>query len=235
MTGLIQWLKANDEEQHNWALEYLQKKGFYTFPFPPTCYEYLIQLEKNNNTNPNYILAVNSMKSAWRQKKARAKRKGKTEFSLTINKEKKRKLNSLAKKKGKTLGETLEELIDDEAQRDEERRNEIKRQKEIFSQRLKITRESHKRKIFEIEMYTNILLYLLEENLNKMIQYETDAFKANHPSIHTHIGTKEFKEERLSYESETIKKALRKVQSWTPKTFPLDIVTKLNTKQLISE
>ncbi|SEL28579.1 RepB family protein [Halomonas daqiaonensis] len=233
MTELYKWLKPNDIEQLLWATNYLHDKNVSYNSNPPDPYNYLITLDQGSFNNPAYILAVRSMKAAWRQRKLRKKRHGKTEFSLIISNEKKKKLNNLSKKKGKTQSETLEELIDDETQRNEELRNEIKRQKDVFSQRLEITRGAHKRKVFEIEMYTNILLYLLEENLKKMIQYEMDAFKANHSSIHEHIGTKEFKEERFMSESETINKALKRVQSWTPKTFPLDVVTKLNTQQLI--
>ncbi|NIC05361.1 hypothetical protein [Billgrantia bachuensis] len=233
MSELSKWLKPSNIEQHRWAADYLFRKNVSHNPNPPDPHYYLITLDNSASHDPAYILAVRSMKAAWRQKKLRKTRNGKTEFSLTISNGKKKKLNNLAKKKGKTLGETLEELIDDEAQRNEELRSEIKRQKELSSQSLELARGAHKTRIYEIEMYTNILLCLLEENLNKMIQYEMDAFKANHSSIHEHIGTKEFKEERFLSESETINKALKKVQSWAPKTFPLDIVTKLNTKQLI--
>lgn len=235
MSELSEWLEPNNIEQQRWAIDYLFRKKVSPNPNPFDPHYYLIALDNSASNDPTYILAVRSMKAAWRQKKLRKSRKGKTEFSLTISNEKKRKLNKLAKKKGKTLGETLEDLIDDEAQRDEELRKEIKNQKELFSQSLELARGAHKSRIIEIENYTNILLYLLEENLNKMIQYETDAFKANQDFIHDHIGTKGFKEKRFLSESQAINTALKKNKSWNPKSFPLDIITKLNTKELIEK
>lgn len=168
-------------------------------------------------------------------KKAQRKKKGKTEFSLVISNEKKRKLSTLAQQKGKTLGETLEDLINDELIRNEEHKEEIKKEKKAFEQKLYIAKESHKMKFSEAETTTDILLYLLQEYLLKMIQCEVDAFKANHPSIHEHNGNNDYKNKRFETETEIINKALGKISSWNPKSFPLHIITKSNIKKFLNE
>ena len=161
------------------------------------------------------------MKAAWRQQQLRGKRKGKTEFSLVISKEKKSKLKALSSKKGKSLNETLEELIDDESARQTEHQKKILEAKKELNQRLEMARGAQ------------ALLYLLDEYIKKMVQCEIDAFKANHASIHDHIGTKDYKESRLSAESEAINQALSKIPAWKKRTFPLDISTKINIKSML--
>lgn len=92
------------------------------------------------------------MKAAWRQKKLREKRKGKTEFSLVISNEKKSKLRTLSNKKGKTLNEALEELIDDEVARQKEHQQELLEAKKVLQQRLETVREAHKVNVNEVEL-----------------------------------------------------------------------------------
>lgn len=243
MSGLIKWLKIKDAEQQQWAIDYLHKRNFTLTPYSPTSpnpqntFAYLIQLENNAKSNPHYILAVRSMKSAWRQKNLREKRKGKTEFSLVISKEKKRKLNTLAKQGGKTLGETLEILITEEIQRQVELKEEIKKEKAIINQKLEITKESYKVRMNERDMTINVLLYLLEQSIDKMLHHEIDAIKAYQPTAHLHSGTEEYKETRNSEESEKIRKTLRKIPTWEPNrfSFPLEIIKKLDIKKYIHE
>lgn len=76
-------------------------------------------------------------------------------------------------------------------------------------------------------------MHLLDEYLKKMIQCEIDAFQANHSSIHDHIGTKDYKEKRLSTECEAINQALKKIPAWKKRTFPLGISTKINIKSML--
>lgn len=231
MSELTDWLNKNDTAQHEWTYNYLSNKGFSTPTRVQTYYLYLMFLDKNFNSSPSYILAVRSMKSAWRQKKLREKRKGKTEFSLIISNDKKRKLNHLAKKSGKTLGETLENLINEEAVRNEEYKDKIKKEKEEIKMKLETQRRAKEVDINEAQMKTKVLLCIIEEFLNKMIQCEVDAYEANHPSINKHFGSSEYKNDRLEMESRYINKALRNVPSWNNETFPLDVVTKLNIKK----
>ncbi len=96
MPGLIKWLKKDDTEQHTWAYKYLCSKGLKLYPNPSNYYEALVNFDKQNQTDPVYKLALNSLKSAWRQKNLREKRKGKTEFSIVISNEKKKKLKKTA-------------------------------------------------------------------------------------------------------------------------------------------
>jgi hypothetical protein len=233
MPSLRKWLRAYDEEQHAWAVSYLERKGIKPYSRPQNNYEYLLEIDQNFQENPHYKLAKNSMKSAWRQKKIREKRRGKTEFSLVISNEKKSKLRALADKKGKTLNETLEELIDDESTRQSSYKKELEEEKKTIRQRLETTKGAQEAKLKEVELTTDSLMYLLNEYVEKMIQCEIDAFKANHTSIHEHVGTNDYMKSRLSIETEAINKALRNIPAWNKRTFPLDIGTKINIKGML--
>ena len=233
MSSLKKWLRADEEDQQAWAVSYLEKKGIRLYSRPGKDYEYLLEIEKFFQKNPHYKLAENSMKAAWRQQKLRGKRKGKTEFSLVISKEKKSKLKALSSKKGKSMNETLEELIDDESARQIEHQKKLMEAKKELNQRLEMTRGAQAVKLNEVEATTDALLYLLDEYIKKMVQCEIDAFKANHASIHDHIGTKDYKESRLSAENEAINQALSKIPAWKKRTFPLDISTKINIKSML--
>jgi len=233
MPSLRKWLRAYDEEQHAWAVSYLERKGIIPYSRPESNYDCLLEIDKKSQGNPHYKLAEISMKAAWRQKKIREKRRGKTEFSLVISNEKKSKLRALADKKGKTLNETLEELIDDETTRHASYKKELEEEKKVIRQRLEMTRSAQEAKLKEVELTTDSLLYLLNEYLERMIQCEVDAFKANHTSIHEHVGTDDYMTSRLSIETEAINKALRNIPAWKKRTFPLDIGTKINIKNML--
>ena len=189
-------------------------------PNPSNYYEALVNFDKQNQTDPVYKLALNSLKSAWRQKNLREKRKGKTEFSIVISNEKKKKLKTLARQQGKTLGETLEDLINNEIIRNKEYEEKIKNEKKTLKQMLNITREAHKIKINELEKTTTTLLHLLKKYVLKMIQHEIGAYEANHPSIYEHMGSKKHQDQRIAMESEIINKELKKLPSWNAKKFP---------------
>lgn len=238
---LIKWIKRNDNDQHKWAINYLHKRNFSfspyhsTPPVPPNTYEYLIELESNFKTNPHYLLAVRTMKSAWRQKKLRKKRAGKTEFSLVISNEKKKKLSTLAQQRGKTLGEALEEIINYESQRQIEVKEELKKEKELMKQKLELAKVSYNARAYKKDMTIHALLYLLEENIANMLQSEIDAIKAYQPTAYEHTGTKEYEESRLEEEKEKINNALKTIHSWEPTYFPLGIIEKLNIKKYIND
>nr|WP_163501355.1 hypothetical protein [Halomonas socia] len=136
MGNLEKWLDKDDIEQQIWAKKYLERKGLHYESIVYSYYDDLLILEKKHRDDPSYVLAINAMKAAWRQKKLRGKRKGKTEFSLIISKEKKKLLGTISKKKGVTLGEALEELINDEHIRQEEHAGELKKRGSIISKGL---------------------------------------------------------------------------------------------------
>lgn len=234
MTSLKRWLRPYDEEQHTWAVSYLEKKGIRLYSRPERNYEYLLEIDKLSQNSPHYKLAVNSMKSAWRQQKLREKRKGKTEFSLVISNEKKRKLSTLAQQRGKTLGETLEEIINYESQRQIEVKEELKKEKEIIKTKLELARGNYNNRVHKKDMTIHALLYLLEENIENMLQSEIDAIKAYQPTAYEHAGTKEYKELRLAEEIEKINRYLKTIPTWEPNYFPLGIMEKLDIKNFIN-
>ncbi|SDI88696.1 hypothetical protein [Billgrantia gudaonensis] len=233
MPSLRNWLIAYDEEQHAWAVSYLERKGINPYWRSKSNYEYLLDIDKNFQENPHYKLAKNSMKAAWRQKKIREKRKGKIEFSLVISNEKKSKLRALSGKKGKTLGETLEDLIDDELSRQKEYQKKLEEEKKNLHQYLENSRGAQKTRLNEVEMTTNSLLYLLNKYVERLIQCEVDALRENHTLTHKHFGTKDYMQSRLSTETEAINRALRKIPAWKKRTFPLDIATEIKIKDIL--
>jgi len=235
MSSLSKWLRPYDKDQHSWAVKYLENKGISFYSRPENDYEYLLEIDKRSQRNPHYKLAENSMKAAWRQKKLRENRKGKTEFSLVISNEKKSKLRALSSRKGKTLNETLEDLIDDETSRQAEYQKKLQEEKKALQERLVTARGAQAVRLNEVELTTGALMYFLDEYVRKMVQCEIDAFQANHSSIHDYIGTKDYKNTRLSAECEVINQALRKIPAWKKRTFPLDIDTKIKIKSMLKD
>ncbi|NIC39426.1 hypothetical protein HBJ58_22585 [Halomonas desiderata] len=234
MSSLKKWLRPYDEKQHAWAVSYLEKKNVRLYSRPDRNYEYLLEIDKISQNNPHYKLAVNSMKSAWRQQKLREKRRDKTEFSLVISNEKKKRLSTLAKQRGKTIGETLEEIINYESQRQLEIKEEIKKEKEIIKQKLESTRGHYNARVHKKNMTIHTLLYALEESIENMLNSEIDAIKAYQPTAYEHTGTKEYKELRLAEEKEKINKYLKKIHTWEPNYFPLDIQDKIRIREIIN-
>lgn len=234
MSQLTGWTKEGHSEQNAWAVNYLYKKGFSPIIGGDDPYKNLFYMDETFKSDPTYALEVRNMKAAWRQKKSREKRKGKTEFSLVISNEKKNKLRALSRKKGKTLNETLEGLIDDEMARHVDYQKKLADEKKLLRQKLEMARGAQVTRLNEVELTTDALMYLLNEYVEKMIHYEVDALKANHPLIHDHHGTADYKESRLSYEREAINRALHNIPAWKKRTYPLDIGIKMRIKGILN-
>ncbi len=235
MGNLEKWLDKDDIEQQIWAKKYLERKGLHYESIVYSYYDDLLILEKKHRDDPSYVLAINAMKAAWRQKKLRGKRKGKTEFSLIISKEKKKLLGTISKKKGVTLGEALEELINDEHIRQEEHAGELKKEREHYKQRLDAARGSLQYKIYEKDKIISVLLHLVESYMDDMIDKEIGGLKA-HQSMDDGAGeSKKYSEGRLKKEHASVNKAIKTATGLRLNLFPLDPVTKIQIKQEINK
>lgn len=189
----VAWINPTDQNQLTWAINYLRKKGV---PYRQDSHgQILIPPHPHELVNKKLI---SDMKSAWRQRKLRDSRKGKTEFSLVISKEKKQTLKRIASNRKKTLGETLEELIAEERDKDSRYREVIKREKAEIRERLNEQSDA-----------IDLLLSMLKTEILNRVKSDVKLLELQSPTASTHSGTEPVADQEYRRACSKINKEMR--------------------------
>ncbi|MHA3080677.1 hypothetical protein [Acinetobacter sp. ANC 5502] len=115
------WLDKNNQEQVQWAYEYLKMKGKIAFDClvdPTDLYTFVISgIDSLWMVNPaEKLLFIDKMRRAWSQKKFRDDGKTKKPYHLPLTKEAHKQLEFLAQVLNKSTAQILESMIRDKYQ-----------------------------------------------------------------------------------------------------------------------
>lgn len=114
---LFTWIKDKNEKQCNWAINYLQSKGYKItlIPVTPIGIAQSILNSLSSLSEDKKTLISRDMKNAWRQKQTRDNRKSTKSFNFVINTTMNKRLDNLAKAYDLPRNKTIERLIDNES------------------------------------------------------------------------------------------------------------------------
>lgn len=115
----LEWLEPGNAEQHRWAREYLEARGYAdhfehrdkVLPNKPVSYTELIHAGDKIEQESGARELFRDMKDAWRQKRSRDGAKGRKVCSFTLNETTKTSLKEMAKEQGVSATDLLESLI----------------------------------------------------------------------------------------------------------------------------
>lgn len=115
----LEWLEPGNAEQHSWAREYLETRGYAdrfehrdkVLPNKPVSHIELIHAGDKIEQESGARELFRDMKDAWRQKRSRDGAKGRKVCSFTLNKTTKTSLREMAKDQGLSATDLLETLI----------------------------------------------------------------------------------------------------------------------------
>ncbi len=113
------WLDKKDEEQLNWAYNYMATRGILAQKYPTNSFEMkrnaiIASFDFNDSTFEAKKLLMFEMKRAWSTQKYRIKQSGKKPFSFVMSKKVEKMLNVLKTQSGESKNTIVERLITSE-------------------------------------------------------------------------------------------------------------------------
>lgn len=125
---LDEWLINKDYVTRDWAIAYLESRGFIVNHQSTEFIDKSKNIETLYGSSPQYVLALRNLKAAHRQIKHK-KASSKKQFSTMISEESHSKIRSISKKKGISISHMLEEIIDKEVKRNQKTDRELAKER----------------------------------------------------------------------------------------------------------
>ncbi len=169
-TDLFTWIKDRNEKHCNWAISYLQNKGYNItwISISQTGISESILNALSSLSEDKKTLISRDMKNAWRQKQTRDNRKSTKSFNFVIDTVTNKRLDDLAKVHNLPRNKTIERLINNESDCVKSEQEELKASRSA----LRSLQNEHKNLKDAIKDSTNI------SEQNTQLQNELEETKA---------------------------------------------------------
>jgi hypothetical protein len=187
----FEWIRKIPAEDRDWARRYLSRKGIMALR---DVYEpggaSIGQID-----NAHHREADLALRNAWRQRKARSKRISTKAYNFVLSIRSKLKLDQIADNRCSTIGDALELLINDEAARVAEHKENQKLTRKTITE----LRERHKTELHEANAANKNVLHTVEINLQVQTMKLTIAnLRLERPMLQ-HVALSELKDEALKH------------------------------------
>lgn len=185
----LEWVAPDNPEQCEWAIHYLIKRGAIHKQAFTSHYEALINWNNTVTKDINYADLLIQMQQAWKQKKHRGRNKHKKTCNLTLSIAAKSKLDTLSKKRNKSMSACFEELIMEENSTEKKIKLAANELQEKHSKNI----EKYKQAIKVIEkILDSALLNLieLEQKDSNVMQQDSDSIQHNSENLQIELRKK---------------------------------------------
>lgn len=187
----FEWIRKIPAEDRDWARRYLSRNGIMALrdvyePGGPS----IGQID-----NAHHREADLALRNAWRQRKARSKRISTKAYNFVLRIQSKLKLDQISDDRCSTIGDTLELLINEEAARVAEHKENQKLNRKTITE----LRERHKTELYEANTANKNVLRTVEINLQIQTMKLTIAnLRLGRPMLQ-HVALSELKDEALKH------------------------------------